>query len=442
MLACTLPALIYKPFLDNPFVFDDRVTVLLNPSLVDLSDVRGVLVRNLARPVVNVSYAIDRALWGFSSFGFHLTNAILHVIVIGLFYGWCTRVLADVRQDPGAVEWPAFLAAATFAVHPLMGAATMYVSARAELLAALGVLAALTYARRAIVGKDGWSWLIAAAFGLLAVASSASAAALPLLVLAYDAWVLRAEGWRQRMRRLYVPAVIAIGLLFIAWRLPGLLAADRVPPRGLVDNLLTEAVVVWRYAGLLIGLPGQAVVHQVHWVTTPLDPIAIIALGFLAAAVTAAVHFRQSRPLVAYGVVWFIAVLAPTSSLVPLRDAMSEPRAYLASAGLLLAAVSLLAGPLANRRAARGVALVVVLLLGIQTYQRNRVWSDPLQLWQEAVQRSPEAWLAHLGYADQLRETGQCNRAIAEYEAALRLNPDQAKATAGLESCRQTKAAP
>ncbi len=215
LLACVLPALVYYWSVDNPFVFDDRVTVLLNPSLVDPFDLRGVLLHNPARPVVNVSYALDRAFWGFSSFGFHLTNVILHIIVVALFYGWCTRALSDARGDratrgPAPVEWPAFFAAATFGLHPLMGAATAYVSARSELLAALGVLAALTCARRAIVASNTMAGVMAGAFGLLAVESSASAAALPLLVIAYDAWVLRAPGWRQRATRVHLPAMVAV----------------------------------------------------------------------------------------------------------------------------------------------------------------------------------------------------------------------------------------
>jgi tetratricopeptide (TPR) repeat protein len=173
-----------------------------------------------------------------------------------------------------------------------------------------------------------------------------------------------------------------------------------------------------------------------------LDPAGIIAAGLLAAAVLAAVRFRHSQPLVAFGAVWFIAVLAPSSSVVPLRDAMAEPRAYLASAGLFLAAASALTGPLVSRRAARAVALAVVLVLGLQTYQRNRIWSDPLRLWEEAAHRSPDAWLAHLGFADLLREIGRCDRAVPEYEAALRLNPEEPDATAGLESCRRIRTVP
>jgi hypothetical protein len=58
---------------------------------------------------------------------------------------------------------------------------------------------------------------------------------------------------------------------------PGLLAADRVPPRGLAGNLLTEALVIWRYVWLLVALNGQALVHQVRWVTSLFDPAGLEA---------------------------------------------------------------------------------------------------------------------------------------------------------------------
>ena len=143
ILACAVTALVYQRALDLPFVFDDQATVLLNPSLVDLRDVRAILLHDPPRAVVNVSYALDRLAWGFSSFGYHLTNFILHIIVVGLFYGWCTRALADGAR-PGsptapkrrgaaagdeAGEWAAFFAAAIFALHPVVSATALYVSA-------------------------------------------------------------------------------------------------------------------------------------------------------------------------------------------------------------------------------------------------------------------------------------------------------------------------
>lgn len=450
VVACALPPLVYYWGLDNPFVFDDRDTVLLNPSLVDPRDFLAALLHNSARPAVNFSYAIDRALWGISSFGFHVTNLLLHLVVVGLFYGWCTRALADgfrtgadentsgARSDADEapkIEWPAFLAAAVFALHPLMAAATGYVSARSELLAALGTFAALVFARRAIVSSNITAAIGAAAFVLLAVQSSASAAAVPLLILVYDAWVLRQPGWRGRAARIYLPATAAVAVL-VARRIPAVLAAERVPARSLIENLLSESIVVWRYLWLLAGSTGYALVHQVRWVTTPFDPVGVVALALLAACAAAAIYARRSMPLLAFGVVWFLAVLAPTSSVVPVRDGMAEHRAYLASAGLLLAAASLAPRSFRGRRAAAAVAVVMLMVLGWRTYQRNQVWADPAALWQESIRRSPGAWQAHLGYARLFAEIDRCDRARAEFETVLRLYPNQPDAVEGLEQCR------
>lgn len=445
LLACAVTALVYQGALDLPFVFDDLTTVLLNPSLVDTRDVRALLLHDPPRALVNVSYAVDHVSWGFSSFGYHLTNFILHITVVGFFYGWCTRALADgarlrlqgaTARQVASVEWPAFFAAATFAVHPLMGAAAAYVSARSELLCALGVLAALTFSRRAIMASSVSAGLTAAAFGALAAMSSGAAAALPVVILAYDVWVLREPGWKRRVWRAYLPAMVAIAIL-AAWDLRAVLSAERVPARGLATNLLTEAIVIWRYLGLFLAPAGQSIVHQVRWASSAADPLGLLALAGLAAAIVAAVRARHTAPLAAFGTIWFFAALAATSTIVPLRDAMAEQRTYVPAAGLLLAAASLLARPLSTRRAARGVAVCVLAVLSVLTYARHAVWADPLRLWQESVWRSPEAWQAHLGYAEILREIGQCERAIPEYEAALQLNPAHPDAVNGLKNCRR-----
>ena len=64
--------------LHNPFVYDDHDTVTANPSIVDPSNVRFLLVYSPFRPVVNVSYALDRLAFGAGPEGFHATSIALH----------------------------------------------------------------------------------------------------------------------------------------------------------------------------------------------------------------------------------------------------------------------------------------------------------------------------------------------------------------------------
>jgi protein O-mannosyl-transferase len=434
VLACAAAALVYRNALDAPFVFDDGFGVLLNPSLLNPLDLRGVLTHDLAHPVVNLSYAADDLVWGLGSLGFHVTNAVLHLVVVGLFFGVCTRALADgdSRRGP-APEWPAFLASAIFAVHPVVGTAVVYVSARSELLAAAGMLAALTFARRAIVSSSAAAGVVAVACGILALGSSSAAAALPLLVLAYDAWILRDAGWRGRAARIYAPALV-LSALAAAWQLHAANAMQRVPPRSIGSTVLAEGLVFWRYLGLLFYPHAQALVHQVRW-PAPSDVLALAAFALAAVAAIGIVRLRHSRPVAAFGGTWFLAALAP-SLLVPLPDGMAEPRLYAAAPGLFLACASLAAVPIATSRSVRALGVAVAVLLGVVTCGRNRLWGDPLALWQEAVVRSPDAWQAHLGYGEILRGLDRCEAARGEYLEVLRISPGQPDAVAGLGACR------
>lgn len=438
LLACAVAALVYQNSFDNAFVFDDRETILLNGGLIRAWDWGSAVLHDPVRPVVALSFGLDRGFWGFSSFGFHVTNVILHIVCVGLFYGWCTRVVGEKGTRPGSdpvADWTAFFAAAIFAVHPVMSSAVLYASARSELLAAAGFIASLTYARRAIVRRNRTAGILAAVFGVLAVGSSPSAALLPLVVLAYDVWVLRDPGWTVRLARIYAPATLAI-VTAALWHLTAS-TGTVVPPRGAIVNLLSEARVVWRYLGLLVFPRGQALVHDVQWVTSPLDVVSIALFAALVAAVAFAVRLRRTHPLVAFGVVWFAAVLAPTTSFVPLRDGMAEHRLYLASPGLLLALGSVSWQTIASRRSIRILLTGLVAVLAVATHRRTEVWASPMWLWEESVRRSPDAWQARLGYAELLREVGHCDRARPEYEAVLRLYPGHAGARAGLDVCRQ-----
>jgi hypothetical protein len=156
--AALLACVVYVNALDNPFVYDDHDTVVANPSLLDLSNVRFVLVYSPFRPLLNASYAADRWLWGYDPRGYHLTNVLLHAVVVVLLYFTIAAALTDARtsraspdHDAGVIRWASFLGASAFAVHPLMSEAVGYVSGRSEVLCAAWFLASFLLARAAIV---------------------------------------------------------------------------------------------------------------------------------------------------------------------------------------------------------------------------------------------------------------------------------------------------
>jgi tetratricopeptide (TPR) repeat protein len=312
-------------------------------------------------------------------------------------------------------------------------------------LCAVWFLAAVLAGRSAMVrGSLRWGCL-SAAFGVMAALSKENAVALPVVLLAYD-WLLRPGGDPARRRRLwlvFVP-IFAIGAAAAAYRITTLSAVSMgAAPASPGLNALTQAIVIWRYLGLLAWPAGQSIMHGVHRVTTPGDPLAWAAVLGLAALALAAFVLRRREPLVTLSAAWFFAALAPSSSFIALREGMAEHRVYLAGAGLMLAlaagAARLLARAPASRaaRPASFIAGTAVILtaLGALTVMRNQVWRSPVALWTEATQAAPDMWEARYALGDALRDAGQCERAVPEYEQVVAAHPRHRDALTNLGIC-------
>lgn len=440
-VAAALAGVVYLNALGNPFVYDDRGNVLANPSIRHLADLRGVVLGNVFRPLVNLSYALDHAVWGLAPFGYHLTSLLLHAAGVALLFGLVRASVpagGDSRRDAVA-----FAAAALFAVHPLMTQAVGYASGRAEVLCGTLFLASLgCFARRLRTGRTRW---LAASLGLGALALLAKEVAVmyPLVLLAYDRLLGGGseEERRRRLRRLHAPLVL-LALLAGAARAAAFLWIE--PPMGTAPVLayaLAELGVVWRYLWLLLLPLSQSIVHDVRPVSTPLAPATLAAGAALAGLVLLTFLARRRAPLASFGVAWFLLLLVPSSSVVPLWELMAEQRAYLASAGVFMVAGAGFGGLLAlgARRGWRvlpPVALAgALVLLGGLTVSRNRVWADPVRLWLDAARQAPASWVAHHGLADALAARGDCREAIPAYQAALRLQPRRAGIHANLGGC-------
>src|SRR5438128_12620517 len=93
--AALLAGLVYLNALHNPFVYDDYRTIVDNVSVQSPGSFRAIVLHDITRPIVNLSYAADRALWGAQPFGFHVTSVILHMLNVLLLYQLACRFAAD-----------------------------------------------------------------------------------------------------------------------------------------------------------------------------------------------------------------------------------------------------------------------------------------------------------------------------------------------------------
>ena len=440
--AVALGAGVYLGTLDHPFVYDDIPGIVDNESIRYLgrADKLGWILRySPFRPLVNLSFAVDHAIWGLDPFGYHLTSLLLHAVVVGALFFFARGLFPPARD--GVTVWdgtwgPAFAVAAIFAVHPITTEAVGYASGRSEVLCGAFFLGALLAFRGWAMKPAVSRWLATVGLFAAAALSREVGATWPVVAVLYDRLVLCAagpdgdrDGWRHRWRRLHLPllSLVAAGAVLRLWRFLVFETAEL--PRPVWQNVMSEWEVVWRYVGLLFAPVGQSIVHPAQRVASPLDVGALTAGVGSAGLVAFAWWVRRRLPEVSLGTAWLLLVLAPSSSLIPLNELMAEHRVYLAAVGWTIAVVAAaVAGsrrlPAERRWILRAALVVVLAVLGAATVVRNRVWADRLTLWRDAARKAPRTWRAVWGLAEAQRATGGCEAAVETYLEAARLLPE------------------
>lgn len=449
-MAVLFALIVYQNSLGNPFVYDDYRLIVENTSIVDLGNWRAVLLHDIVRPLVNVSYAIDYALWGPEPFGFHLTNVVLHGFNVALFALIAWGAAADWRQRRVGDAAPyvvAPVAAGLFAVHPVMSAAVGYITGRSELLCGAFLLLAMLAARRRLIGGSAW-WVPPAILAwLFALASKEIAVMFPFLVLAYDWWLApRApDDAKRRIRRLHLPLFV-VTLTLVVIRVAvfvGIESPGGVAPRW--DYALGQVDVIRRYFILMLAPVGQSIFHDVPTPSSMLDSRFVLSATLLGFALWLIAHHRQRLPGLSFGLLWFILLLLPSSVLAVMGRAelMVEHRVYLAGPGLLLAA-----GFLADQyrlldiRRRRGTKIImaagmtaIVLTLAGRTMIRNALWGNPALVWLEAAELAPKHWLPPLLLGEELHRQGRHSDAAALFRRVIEINPREPAAFGRLGVC-------
>jgi len=398
----------------------------------------------LYRPLTTFSYLLNYAVAGngIRPAGYHWANLTVHAANVSLVY-----LLGLVVFGTAA---PAFALAALWGVHPLLTESVTNIVGRADLLAAFGVLAGLLcYTRSAsAAGRDKLLWLAAmAAAQAIGIFSKESAVILPGIVLLYDLTWRRRAGWRERAAAFTALALPIAVFFYLRGTLETHLSASNSDNPLLTADFwtarLTAIKVIGKYLWLFVWPAGLSADYSYNAVPTfgwhPAeweDAKALIALAIcLAGALLAVRSYRARKPIFFFLAFFFVALLPASNLAILIGSIMAERFVYLPSIGLAGCAIAGIyaLGRRAPRKLAPGAAWVALGLLCLacaaRTYARNLDWFDERSLWTSAANACPASAKAHYNLGTVLAEVpGQLPDAMAQFEAALRINPDFAEA--------------
>jgi tetratricopeptide (TPR) repeat protein len=431
-----------------PLLFDDQYLIVENSFLHEpWSAVRAFahsfwhgtpMLEGYYRPIVVASFALNGGALGWSAWGFHLVNVLLHAANAALVLGLLLRVAVPMRG--------ALFGALLFAAHPAVAWPVGSVVARVDLLPALFVLLAFHALAAGRPIATGAAFLAA----LLSKESAAAFAVIPFLAMRTP--LIQPAPPRRRLAACGAACLAAlaggIGARLAAGTAIGLpralinpivnpmaamADADRVRAAlRLAGRYLLYLVVPARFsdaAGYGAGAAGPG------WGS----PGVLVGTALLVLFAGAAIVLWWRRDRIALDLAFALGAFLPASNLFfPISSLYAQNFLYLPLLGLALAA-----GDLAGRAEARGLAPgarapgvrrgtfaagAVVAVLAAATVFELRVWSSPAALftaWTDRFPRYPLAW-SRLGVA--LLDAGDLAGSEAASRRALDLHEQNAEA--------------
>ncbi len=414
MAIVTLAIVSYAPCLHGEFIFDDNNAIVQSLLVRDIWPLSRFLTFS-NRPIVDFSYALNYAQNGYDTWWFHFTNVALHAASAVVLYFLALRTLrlpAFATRYADRSQIIALIAGTIFACHPLASDTVAYVASRSEGLAGLFYLTTLLAYSIAVTSDNAsrrrlatWTLPVTTA---LAVGSKEIAATIPFALALYD-YAFVAEGDHRSTRsRISVIAYslipLALGGAYVTFRVffsgvhitPYKQSAgfgfDQFTP---VQYLATQCGVLLHYLRLVVWPTGLNLDHDWPLTRSPFELRTILSFLVLAATAYFAARFRKPYPFAFFAVFFFLLVLAPTSSIMPLADLAVERRMYIPLAGFSLLAATFgwdLSRRITGDRAFASLCALAVLLVGaltLTTRARATLWGDHLLMYEDTVRKSP-----------------------------------------------------
>jgi Tfp pilus assembly protein PilF len=437
--------LLYSNTFQSPYIFDDWYHIEANRH-IRLTSLSWDGIRQAAfdsplnRPVAYITLGLNYYFHGYELFGYHLVNIIVHLGAAIFLYMFlqATLSLQQARQKINYSDWLPLTAALIWLVHPVQVQSVTYIIQRMNSLAAMFyILSMLLYARgRLAKGRGGKAFLFTGSIcsGILALGSKEIAATLPLFILLYEWFFFQDLSFVWLQKKILPILGVGLLLIFVIILFLGLhpfsYIANTYGIRDftLLQRVFTEFRVVLFYISLLLfPYPGRLNIdHEFQLSFSLFDPsITIMSMGLLLGLFGLATFLARKERLISFCILWFLGNLVIESSVIGL-EIIFEHRTYLPAMLAIFAAVLLGSRLLPRKWPQISLALLIIVLLSIWTFQRNMTWQDEVTLRRDAVAKSPTKARALAILANALERNHEYVDAAYYYRKTLSLAPRNA----------------
>lgn len=419
----------------SEFHFDDYNAIVNCRAIRNPLDFKGIFSLN-ERPLTNYTFALNYFLGKLNVFGYHLVNILLHILCSALVFIFVDMLVEIAGGMPVlSRRWIALFAALLSAVHPVKVEAVTYISARSEILGSIFYLSALIsfmlYAKDK--NRSNLYFFFTVLFSLLGMLSKPIVVTLPLMAVLLDYYFLASFQLRQMKKRFPLHLALVLNALIVPLlSIPVMKNAalgfsnPELPSSSIY--FLTELRAYLHYLRLLF-LPWPGWLNfdtYFPWSRSLWELPTLLSFIVVLSILALAFYLRKKSPMVSFFIFWFFIILIPTSSFMPIEDAVYERRIYLASLGYFILLLLFLRNKDYRRQAL--FLATLIFLFSFWSWQRNIVWKDRLSLWQDSIKKSPLKSRTHMNLGFYYLQMQDLEKAQYHMRKAILLNPRSANA--------------
>lgn len=446
-----LSIIIYSNSLGGEFAWDDEYFVIKNTYIRSLDNIGSFftdpatvafsgLSKDVYRPLSTVTFALNYFFSGLDTFGYHLTNVMLHtangVLVFILLYLISGSMLA------------AFLAALFFVCHPVQTEVVSWISGRSSVLFLVFYLLSLIfYAKYSRTARREYYFASLMAC-LAALFSKEMAVTLPFVIILYDIHFSKRDGLLKRALS-YLP-FFAFTAFYLLTRSSFLGRVSQCPWWGgsaYYTYITMAKVFVTGYMRVLAWPQQLCAFYHIPVSRSIADPSVVFSAIFLVALFALIPFIYKRSRLVSFAILFFFVTMVPVSNIVPLKALMAERFLYLPSIGfcllLALGIERLASGRSADPGRDKGSLYLLPILLAVsiliayssKTIERNEEWRDARLLSEALIKVSPSnAWAySSLGVTELSRKN--YDRALVALKKAVALSENFPTARNAIGAC-------
>ena len=449
LIILSIAFLSYFNTFTNSFHFDDFKYIVNNEGLKE--DFQHVflsylcfptchdILSNLSnRPIIFYTLHLNHSLGGFNVFGFHVVNLTVHIITCLLIFLFAKEILSINRflktsdQSKNKLNIP-LISALLFAVHPMNTQVITYITGRTTSIAVCFYMASFLFFIKGVRQNLPWKILFYAlsiVFLIMGYGSKMIILTVPVMFIIYYLFFtpLKSIFFKRFFESIFIRIIIQtivitspFILIFISSHLNILsffrmdfgflqklfdpiqiklmhidsMAKDNL---SMTIYLLTEFKVIVFYYIKMIFFPFNQNIDPdfpvAHGIT---DSGVALSLGVILLCLFAGIYFYKNNRIIAFGIFWFFITLLPTSSILPLRDTITEHRLYLPLAGFILTIPLCLNQFIIRYKKSSFKQLayfilpvfLLIIVFSVLTVKRNFVWKNEKSLWSDAAEKSP-----------------------------------------------------